>query len=80
MTYHIYELQNRPDGITNVLDTVSRSSFASGASYYYGRCSTASANESFVSSAIFMMDDYGNRVLPVHEDCILIPGAYVEGE
>lgn len=78
MTYYIYETQNRPDGVTNLVDPVSRQSLASGASYYYSRCSKASANESFVSVAVYMMDNFGNRILPKHADDILITGAYTE--
>lgn len=76
--YYIYELQNRGDGMTNIIDTVARQSLQSGASYYYNRCSTASANENMISCAIWMTDNEGNRVLPVHEDGILINGAHVE--
>lgn len=75
--FYIYETQNRPDGVTNLIDPVARQTFASGASYYYSRCSTASANTNFVSVAVYMMDNEGNRILPRHEDDILIPGAYV---
>jgi len=80
MTYYIHEYQNRPDGKTNLIDTVSRASLSTAAAYYYGRCSTASANENLVSCAIFMTDNNGNRILPVHEDGILIQCAYTEPE
>lgn len=80
MTYYIHEYQNRPDGKTNLIDTVSRASLSTAAAYYYGRCSTASANENMLSCAIFMTDNEGRRILPRYEDEILIEGAYTPAE
>ena len=39
MYYYIYEIQNRADGIDNVLQVVQRQSLATGLSYFYDRCS-----------------------------------------
>ena len=62
MYYFITELQNRPDGIVNSTVTT-RSSLATGLSYYYDRASKACTNTDFTSVALTLQDQHGNIVL-----------------
>ena len=62
MYYFITELQNRPDGIVNSTITT-RSSLATGLSYYYDRASKAVTNTDFLSVALTLQDQHGNIVL-----------------
>lgn len=58
--YLIIEVQNRADGINNVLDIVARNSLANGLSYYYDRCSKMAATELYPTVTLVLMDTDGN--------------------
>ena len=60
MQYLIIEIQNRADGINNVLEPVVRNSLASGLSYYYDRCSKMSATTLYPSVTLVLMDTDGH--------------------
>ena len=57
--YLIIEIQNRADGINNVLDIVARNSLASGLSYYYDRCSKMAATTLYPTVTLVLMDTDG---------------------
>ena len=59
MYYYIYEIQNRADGIDNVLTPVQRQSLATGLSYFYDRCSKMAGTELYPSVTIVLMDSNG---------------------
>ena len=59
MQYLIIEVQNRADGINNVLDIVARNSLASGLSYYYDRCSKMAATTLYPTVTLVLMDTDG---------------------
>lgn len=58
MYYFITELQKRPDSIVNSTLTT-RSSLATGLSYYYDRASKAVTSKDFLSVAITIQDENG---------------------
>ena len=58
--YLIIEVQNRADGINNVLDIVARNSLANGLSYYYDRCSKMAATTLYTTVTLVLMDTDGN--------------------
>lgn len=58
--YLIIEVQNRADGVNNVLDIVSRNSLATGLSYYYDRCSKMAATTLYPTVTLVLMDTDGN--------------------
>ena len=58
--YLIIEVQNRADGINNVLDIVARNSLANGLSYYYDRCSKMAATTLYPTVTLVLMDTDGN--------------------
>lgn len=60
--YLIIEVQNRADGVNNVLDIVTRNSPSSGLSYFYDRCSKMAANTVFPSVNIELKDTDGNII------------------
>ena len=64
--YLIIEVQNRADGINNVLDIVARNSLASGLSYYYDRCSKMAATTLFVSVTLILVDSDGQIIENKH--------------
>ena len=57
--YLIIEVQNRADGINNVLDIVARNSLANGLSYYYDRCSKMAATTLYPTVTLMLMDSNG---------------------
>ena len=59
LQYHIIEIQNRADGINNVLEIVSRNSLATGLSYYYDRCSKMAATTLYPTVTLVLMDSNG---------------------
>ena len=65
--YYIDEIQNRADGICNVVNPVQRSSLAAGLSYYYERRSKLVANTEFTSACLGMRDNHGNQIQPWEE-------------
>ena len=69
MYYFITELQARPDGIINSTITT-RSSLATGLSYYYTRAAAAVTSEQFTGVALTLQDQNGNILLNEHFDTI----------
>ena len=69
MYYFITELDARPDGIINNSIT-SRSSLATGLSYYYDRASKAVTSQQFTGVALTLQDENGNILLNEHFDTI----------
>ena len=61
MYYFITELQKRPDGIVNSTLTT-RSSLATGLSYYYDRASKAVTSQQFTGVALTLQDETGNII------------------
>ena len=69
MYYFVTELQARPDGIINSTITT-RSSLATGLSYYYTRAAAAVTSEQFTGVALTLQDQNGNILLNEHFDTI----------
>lgn len=69
MYYFVTELQARPDGIINSTIT-SRSSLATGLSYYYDRASKAVTSQQFTGVALTLQDENGSIILNEHFDTI----------
>lgn len=65
MYYFVTELQARPDGIINNTLT-SRSSLATGLSYYYTRAAAAVTSQQFTGVALTLQDENGTIVLNEH--------------
>jgi len=59
MYYFIMELQKRPDGIVNSTLTT-RSSLATGLSYYYDRASKAVTSQQFTGVTLILADENGD--------------------
>ena len=59
MQYHIIEIQNRADGVNNVLAIETRNSLASGLSYFYDRCSKMAATTLYPSVTVMLIDSEG---------------------
>lgn len=57
--YLIVEVQNRADGVNNVLDIVARNSLATGLSYYYDRCSKMAASTLYPTVTLILVDTNG---------------------
>ena len=57
--YLIIEVQNRADGVNNVLDIVSRNTLANGLSYYYDRCSKMAATTLYPTVTLILIDSNG---------------------
>ena len=72
MYYFVTELQARPDGIINSTITT-RSSLATGLSYYYTRAAAAVTSEQFTGVALTLQDETGNILLNEHFDTIYQP-------
>lgn len=71
MKYYITELQSRPDGEVNSSIT-SRSSLATGLSYYYQRAAAAVTSEQFTGVALTLQDQDGTIVLNEHFDTLYV--------
>ena len=69
MYYFITELQTRADGIVNSTITT-RSSLATGLSYYYTRAAAAVTSEQFTGVALTLQDQNGTILLNEHFDTI----------
>ena len=69
MYYFVTELQARPDGIINSSITT-RSSLATGLSYYYDRASKAVTSTQFTGVALTLQDEQGTIILNEHFDTI----------
>ena len=73
--YLILEVQNRADGIDNVLDIVSRQTLASGLSYFYDRCSKMAATTLYPTVTLMLIDSNGTIIDNKH-----LTTAWVEPE
>ena len=62
MHYFIVEIQNRADGIDNVLDIVSRQTLATGLSYFYDRCSKMSATTLYPTVSVLLINSEGTVI------------------
>lgn len=62
MRYFIIEIQNRADGIDNVLDIVSRQTLATGLSYFYDRCSKMSATTLYPTVSVLLINSEGTII------------------
>lgn len=71
--YLIIEIQNRADGINNVLDIVSRNSLANGLSYFYDRCSKMAATTLYPTVTLVLMDTDGNIYENKHLTTAYVP-------
>ena len=69
MYYFVTELDARPDGIINSTITT-RSSLATGLSYYYTRAAAAVTSEQFTGVALTLQDENGAILLNEHFDTI----------
>ena len=69
MYYFVTELQARPDGIINSTITT-RSSLATGLSYYYTRAAAAVTSEQFTGVALTLQDQNGTILLNEHFDTL----------
>ena len=75
MQYHIIEIQNRADGVNNVLAIETRQTMASGLSYFYDRCSKMSATTLYPTVTIMLIDSEGTILENKH-----LTTAWVEPE
>ena len=66
MHYFIIEIQNRADGVDNVLDIVSRQTLATGLSYFYQRCSTTAATTLYPTATLMLIDSDGTAIENKH--------------
>ena len=64
--YHTIEIQNRADGIDNVLDIVSRQTLATGLSYFYDRCSKMSATTLYPTVTLMLINSEGTIIENKH--------------
>lgn len=71
--YLIIEIQNRADGVNNVLDIVARNTLANGLSYYYDRCSKMSATTLYPTVTLVLMDTDGNIYENKHLTTAYVP-------
>ena len=71
--YLIIEVQNRADGINNVLDIVARNSLANGLSYYYDRCSKMAATTLYPTVTLVLMDTDGKIYENKHLTTAYVP-------
>lgn len=75
MQYHIIEIQNRADGVNNVLAIETRNSLASGLSYFYDRCSKMAATTLYPTVTVMLIDSEGTILENKH-----LTTAWVEPE
>lgn len=66
MYYYIFEVQNRADGIDNILTPVQRQSLATGLSYFYDRCSKMAGTTLYPTVTIVLMDSNGTIIKSEH--------------
>ena len=71
--YLILEVQNRADGIDNVLDIVSRQTLASGLSYFYDRCSKMAATTLYPTVTLMLIDSNGTIIENKHLTTAYVP-------
>ena len=75
MQYHIIEIQNRADGVHNVLAIENRQTMASGLSYFYDRCSKMAATTLYPTVTVMLIDSEGTILENKH-----LTTAWVEPE
>ena len=75
MQYHIIEIQNRADGVNNVLAIETRNSLATGLSYFYDRCSKMAATTLYPTVTVMLIDSEGTILENKH-----LTTAWVEPE
>ena len=73
MQYLIIEVQNRADGVNNVLEIVTRNTLANGLSYYYDRCSKMSATTLYPTVTLVLMDTDGKIYENKHLTTAYVP-------
>ena len=73
MHYFIIEIQNRADGVDNVLDIVSRQTLATGLSYFYDRCSKMSATTFYPTVTLILIDSDGHVIENKHLTTAYVP-------
>ena len=71
--YHIIEIQNRADGVNNVLAIETRNSLASGLSYFYDRCSKMAATTLYPTVTIMLIDSEGTILENKHLTTAYVP-------
>ena len=71
--YFIIEIQNRADGIDNVLDIVSRQTLAMGLSYYYDRCSKMAGTTLYPTVTLMLIDSEGHVIENKHITTAYVP-------
>ena len=80
MHYFIVEIQNRADGIDNVLDIVSRQTLATGLSYYYDRCSKMAGTTLYPTVTLMLIDSNGTIIESKHLTTAWVEPTGGEGE
>ena len=75
MQYHIIEIQNRADGVNNVLAIETRNSLASGLSYFYDRCSKMAATTLYPTVTLMLIDSEGTVIENKHLTTAYVPEA-----
>ena len=73
--YHIIEIQNRADGMNNVLAIETRNSLSTGLSYFYDRCSKMAATTLYPTVTLMLIDSEGHVIENKH-----LTTAWVEPE
>lgn len=73
MQYHIIEIQNRADGVNNVLAIETRSSLATGLSYFYDRCSRMAATTLYPACTLMLIGSDGTIVENKHLTTAYVP-------
>jgi len=73
MQYHIIEIQNRADGVNNVLAIETRNSLASGLSYFYDRCSKMAATTLYPTVTLMLIDSEGTILENKHLTTAYVP-------
>ena len=73
--YFIIEIQNRADGVNNVLAIETRQTMASGLSYFYDRCSKMAATTLYPTVTLMLIDSNGTIIENKH-----LTTAWVEPE
>ena len=76
--YHIVEIQNRADGINNVLPIETRNSKQTGLSYFYERCSKMAGTTLFPSVTVMLIDSEGTILDKKHLTTAWEPEAAAE--
>jgi hypothetical protein len=73
--YHIIEIQNRADGMNNVLAVETRNSLSTGLSYFYDRCGKMAATTLYPTVTLMLIDSEGTILENKH-----LTTAWVEPE